>query len=91
MIVQIIKSSNPGFWYAGLVGQNFTVEDVAIIDTDKVEKFTVVPTPNTDPLFLINCEDCKVLSNSMATAILVCDAAIQGVINEMRARLEKMS
>lgn len=76
MIVQIIKSSNPGFWYAGLVGQNFTVEDHTIIDVGRVEKFTVVPTPGTDPLFYINCEDAKIIKERSFKAYVVGNTAI---------------
>ncbi len=62
MKVQITKCSNPGYWYAGLVWQSFTVEDFSLIDTDKIEKYVVEPTPGTDPLFMINVEDCKLIT-----------------------------
>lgn len=58
MRVKIVKCSNPGFWYAGLVGQSFEVEDHQIVDIDKNEKYEVIPTPGTDSLFYINVDDC---------------------------------
>lgn len=61
MIVKILKASNPGYWYAGFVGQMFNVEDYNLIDTDKIEKYVVVPTPGTDPLFMISIEDCTLV------------------------------
>lgn len=59
MEVRIIKSSDPGYWYAGFIGQKLAVEDYQLIDTDKIEKYLLVPSPGTDPLFMINVEDCQ--------------------------------
>lgn len=60
-VVKITKASNPSYWYAGFIGQIFTVESPSFVDDDKVLKYTVVPSPGTDPLFNINVDDCKVL------------------------------
>lgn len=60
-VVKITKSSNPGYWYAGFIGQIFTVEFPSFVDEDHVQKYTVMPSPGTDPLFNINVDDCKVL------------------------------
>ena len=59
MIVKIIKASDPGYWYAGFIGQIFNVESSTVVDEDNRPKYTVIPSPNTDPLFLINADDAK--------------------------------
>ena len=61
MVVKIVKTSNPAFWYAPLVGQVFNVEDNSFIDDDKAHKYTVVPPKGSDPFLLINVEDTKVV------------------------------
>lgn len=59
MKVTIVKSSDPGYWYAGFIGQSFAVEPSTVVDEDKIPKYTVIPSPGTDPLFLINVDDAK--------------------------------
>lgn len=62
MVVKVIKSSNPSYWYAGFIGQVFTVEPVSEFDEyDKCYKYTVVPTPGTDALYMISVHDCQML------------------------------
>lgn len=58
-IVKIIKSDNPGYWYAAFIGQTFNVEPDSFLDDDRIQKYTVIPSPGTDPLYLINVDDCK--------------------------------
>lgn len=63
MKVKIISCSRPSFWYAGFVGQTFTVErDIFFDEHDKVYKYEVKPTKTTDVLYLININDCKAIA-----------------------------
>ena len=90
MKVKIVKCTNPGFWYAGLVGQTFDVEPSAKVDTDCVKKYTVVPTPGTCALFLINVDDCQ-LESTITIAQIISGSALISVLNKLSDQLDKLS
>ncbi len=58
-IIKITGCENPASWYAGLVGQIFTVEDGITRDTDGKDKYTVKAPEGQDPLFFISVIDTK--------------------------------